>query len=129
MIIEWLFLILAVSGAGLIWCLPFVMWFIYYYDTKTNKLKEKNMKSEQIKHSLSVGIKSIQSRVFDRETDEVISFVKIPIKDSGLVRCTHPVKDLEDIDINITWNENSMRDFGKDELAFARAILRKAQEK
>ena len=39
-----------------------------------------------------------------------------------------PVKDLEDIDINITWNENSMRDFGKDELAFARAILRKAQE-
>jgi hypothetical protein len=50
-------------------------------------LKEKNMKSEQIKHSLSVGTKSIQSRVFDRETDEVISFVKIPIKDSGLVRC------------------------------------------
>jgi len=42
---------------------------------------------------------------------------------------THPVKDLEDIDINITWNENSMRDFGKDELAFARAILRKAKEK
>ena len=42
---------------------------------------------------------------------------------------THPVKDLEDIDINITWNENSMRDFGKDELAFARAILRKAQDK
>ena len=53
----------------------------------------------------------------------------IKIKDSGLVRCTHPVKDLEDIDINITWNENSMRDFGKDELNFARAILRKAQEK
>ena len=42
---------------------------------------------------------------------------------------THLVKDLEDIDINITWNENSMRDFGKDELAFARAILLKAQEK
>ena len=41
----------------------------------------------------------------------------------------HPVKDLEDIDINIIWNENSMRDFGKDELNFARAILRKAQEK
>ena len=40
-----------------------------------------------------------------------------------------PVKDLEDININITWNENSMRDFGKDELNFARAILRKAQEK
>ena len=37
--------------------------------------------------------------------------------------------DLEDININITWNENSMRDFGKDELNFARAILRKAQEK
>ena len=42
---------------------------------------------------------------------------------------THPVKDLEDIVINITWNETSLRDFGKDELAFARAILRKAQEK
>ena len=42
---------------------------------------------------------------------------------------THPVKNLEDIDINITWNENSMRDFGKDELNFARAILGKAQEK
>ena len=40
-----------------------------------------------------------------------------------------PVKDLEDIVINITWNENSMRDFGKDELNFARAILGKAQEK
>ena len=40
-----------------------------------------------------------------------------------------PVKDLEDIAINITWNENSMRDFGKDELNFARAILRKAQQK
>ena len=37
--------------------------------------------------------------------------------------------ELEDIDINITWNENSMRDFGKDELNFARAILRKAQKK
>ena len=35
---------------------------------------------------------------------------------------THPAKDLEDIEINITWNENSMRDFGKDELNFARAI-------
>ena len=41
---------------------------------------------------------------------------------------THPIKNLEDIVINITWNENSLRDFGKDELAFARAILRKAQE-
>ena len=40
-----------------------------------------------------------------------------------------PVKDLEDIAINITWNENSLRDFGKDELNFARAILRKAQNK
>ena len=57
-------------------------------------LKEKNMKSEQIKHSLSVGIKSIQSRVFDRETDEVISFVKIPIKDSGLVRCEKGTREM-----------------------------------
>ena len=46
-----------------------------------------------------------------------------------VVSYTHPVKDFEDIDINITWNENSMRDFGKDELNFARAILRKAREK
>ena len=48
--------------------------------------------------------------------------------ESDIPLYTHPVKDLEDIDVNITWNENSMRDFGKDELAFARAILRKAQE-
>ena len=46
----------------------------------------------------------------------------------GYIPLTHPVKDLEDIDINITWNENSMRDFGKDELNFARAILKKARE-
>ena len=52
------------------------------------------MKSEQIKHSLSVGTKSIQSRVFDSETDEVISFVKIPIKDSGLVRCEKGTKQM-----------------------------------
>ena len=52
------------------------------------------MKSEQIKHSLSVGVKSIQSRVFDRETDEVISFVKIPIKDSGLVRCEKGTREM-----------------------------------
>ena len=51
-----------------------------------------------------------------------------PMSIDGQSLYTHPVKDLEDIDINITWNENSMRDFGKDELAFARAILRKAQE-
>ena len=91
-------------------------------DGLTTMYRDWQKQSEQIKHSLSVGTKSIQSRVFDRETDEVISFVKIPIEDSGLVRCTHPVKDLEDIVINITWNENSMRDFGKDELNFARAI-------
>ena len=42
---------------------------------------------------------------------------------------THPAKDLEDIEINITWNENSMRDFGKDELNFARAIEAKLKEK
>ena len=47
----------------------------------------------------------------------------------GIPLYIHPVKDLEDIDINITWNENSMRDFGKDELNFARAVLRKASEK
>ena len=47
----------------------------------------------------------------------------------GIPLYTHSVKDLEDIDINITWNETSMRDFGKEELMFAKAILRKAQEK
>ena len=55
---------------------------------------------------------------------------KLPYRlyESAIPLYTHPVKDLEDIDINITWNENSMRDFGKDELNFARAILRKAQK-
>ena len=129
MIIEWLFLIFAVSGAGLIWCLPFVMWFIYYYDTKTNKLKEKNMKSEQIKHSLSVGVKSIQSRVFDRDTDEVISFVKIPIADSGLVRSEGA--ELTDQEIEGVYQSLQLEDYirKQDRIDFARAILRKAQNK
>ena len=55
--------------------------------------------------------------------------IDLNVSGRGTPLYTHPVKDLEDIDINITWNENSMRDFGKDELNFARAILRKAQEK
>ena len=88
-------------------------------------LKEKSMKSEQIKHSLSVGIKSIQSRVFDRETDEVISFVKIPIADSGLVRCEKV--ELTDEEIKSCWNwETDCQEWA---IEFARAILRKAQNK
>ena len=71
------------------WCNPSEI--VAYIEAK---LKEKNMKSEQIKHSLSVGTKSIQSRVFCRETDEVISFVKIPIADSGLVRCEKGTKQM-----------------------------------
>ena len=54
--------------------------------------------------------------------------IDLNVSGRGTPLYTHPVKDLEDININITWNENSMRDFGKDELNFARAILRKAQE-
>ena len=89
------------------------------------------MKSEQIKHSLSVGIKSIQSRVFDRETDEVISFVKIPIKDSGLVRCEwieltdDEIAELSDKILCYQIYDN--KESGVFE--FARAILRKAQNK
>ena len=49
--------------------------------------------------------------------------------DLAMLQNQKAINELEDIDINITWNENSMRDFGKDELNFARAILRKAQEK
>ena len=90
-------------------------------------LKDKNMKSEQIKHSLSVGIKSIQSRVFDRETDEVISFVKIPIEDSGLVRCEWI--ELTDEEINLLSKAYSTMEGELNAPAFARAILRKAQEK
>ena len=83
------------------------------------------MKSEQIKHSLSVGVKSIQSRVFDRETDEVISFVKIPIADSGLVR--REWVELTDAEIKSCWNwETDCQEWA---IEFARAILRKAQEK
>ena len=61
--------------------------------------------------------------------NDYIDWKADPTSIDGQPLYTHPVKDLEDIDINITWNENSMRDFGKDELNFARAILRKAQEK
>ena len=87
------------------------------------------MKSEQIKHSLSVGIKSIQSRVFDRETDEVISFVKIPIKDSGLVRCERV--ELTDEEIEGVYQSLQLEDYirKQDRIDFARAILRKAQNK
>ena len=49
--------------------------------------------------------------------------------DLAMLQNQEAINELEDIDINITWNENSMRDFGKDELNFARAILRKAQNK
>ena len=58
--------------------------------------------------------------------------VFLPNSETEVIRFwnnTHPVKDLEDIEINITWNETSMRDFGLEELMFAKAILRKAQEK
>ena len=87
------------------------------------------MKSEQIKHSLSVGIKSIQSRVFDKETDAVISFVKIPIKDSGLVRCERV--ELTDEEIEGVYQSLQLEDYirKQDRIDFARAILRKAQNK
>ena len=62
--------------------------------------------------------------------DDLSFFTEQPDDMDGVTPLyTHPIKNLEDIDINITWNETSMRDFGKDELNFARAILRKAQER
>ena len=87
------------------------------------------MKSEQIKHSLSVGIKSIQSRVFDRDTDEVISFVKIPIKDSGLVRCEWV--GLTDEDIWEAYMESPVElDCSTDELyALSRTVEAKLKQK
>ena len=97
-----------------------------WLDWALNQLKEKNMKSEQIKHSLSVGVKSIQSRVFDSETDEVISFVKIPIMDSGLVRCEWiELTDEEILEIASPMFEDTR--YPSTALDFARAILRKAQ--
>lgn len=44
------------------------------------------MKADQIKHLLAVGPKSIQSRVYDAETGELISSVTMPVEDAGLVR-------------------------------------------
>ena len=92
-------------------------------------LKYKNMKSEQIIHSLAVGAKSIQSRVFDRDTDEVISFVKIPIADSGLVRSEGA--ELTDQEIEGVYQSLQLEDYirKQDRIDFARAILRKAQNK
>ncbi len=95
---------------------------------KSHPQEEPHMKSEQIKHSLSVGTKSIQSRVFDRETDEVISFVKIPIADSGLVRCDAK-KQLTDEEILEVWKENE-KVYPMDRsrlLDRTRACIRKAQ--
>ena len=92
-------------------------------------LKYKNMKSEQIIHSLAVGAKSIQSRVFDRDTDEVISFVKIPIADSGLVRSEGA--ELTDQEIEGVYQSLQLEDYirKQDRIDFARAVLRKAQNK
>ena len=100
-----------------------------WLDWELNQLKEKNMKSEQIIHSLAVGTKSIQSRVFDRDTDEVISFVKIPIKDSGLVRCEWA--ELTDQEIEGVYQSLQLEDYirKQDRIDFARAVLRKAQNK
>ena len=96
---------------------------------KSHPQEEPHMKSEQIIQSLAVGIKSIQSRVIDRETDEVISFVKIPIKDSGLVRCEGV--ELTDEEIEGVYQSLQLEDYirKQDRIDFARAILRKAQEK
>ena len=41
---------------------------------------------QELKHFLSVGTKSIQSRVYDGETNELISFVKMPLSEAGLVK-------------------------------------------
>ena len=71
---------------------------------KSHPQEEPHMKSEQIIHSLAVGIKSIQSRVIDRETDEVISFVKIPIEDSGLVRCEKGTKEMNNEPVAIRYD-------------------------
>ena len=70
----------------------------------------------------------MNAKEFAHKLEKAASFIRQQQAEIETLKA-HPVKDLEDIDINITWNENSMRDFGKDELAFARAILRKAQEK
>jgi hypothetical protein len=82
------------------------------------------MKSEQIKHSLSVGIKSIQSRVFDRETDEVISFVKIPIEDSGLVRC----ESIELTDEKINLLTKAEIESGLSRVQWAEALIKQLPE-
>ena len=82
-----------------------------------------------------VAITAIKKSLAEPEQEPVAwwndtgTHIDLNVSGRGTPLYTHPVKDLEDININITWNENSMRDFGKDELNFARAILRKAQEK
>ena len=97
--------------------------FVDYLNTI---LRQQQAEIEALKYEKSSG-------VYDIEPVAWIPKGMTLAKPKDLTDCiplyTHPVKDLEDIDINITWNENSIRDFGKDELAFARAILRKAQEK
>jgi hypothetical protein len=42
--------------------------------------------------------------VFDRETDEVISFVKIPIADSGLVRCEKGTREMNNEPVAIRYD-------------------------
>lgn len=79
------------------------------------------MKSDQIKHALAVGTKSIQSRVYDSETNELISFVKMPLEEAGLVcREWHGLTDDEIALINADYPHPQ---------GFARAVEAKLKEK
>lgn len=40
--IGWVMTAMGWSIAGLVWCLPFILGFLVYYDIKTEKLKERN---------------------------------------------------------------------------------------
>ena len=82
----------------------------------------KRMKSDQIKHSLAVGPKSIQSRVYDKETGELISFVKMPLEEAGLA--SREWQGLTDDEI-----DDIYLGAGKHDLARAREVEAKLKEK
>ena len=99
------------------------------------------MKNEIIELARQAGFERLGHDDYDYVCypDDIVAFARLVAEhereacaklcDLAMLQNQEAINELEDIDINITWNENSMRDFGKDELNFARAILRKAQEK
>jgi hypothetical protein len=64
----------------------------------------------------------------DKRTSKCVVFINTPPSDDWIPLYTHPVKELTDEEIIEIYNDILIHD-KKSSIKFARAILRKAQEK